>query len=168
MTFPGQFLGIALSPDATRIAFTWNGPDSGKWNIYVQRIGGDRPLQITDTQGGMIPYVDWFPDGRLLVFGRCGDDNRESLYTIPALGGPKHKVTDVACDWAAAGAIWGPGGQSLLFPNSCSDGGFMGSYWTNEITRGMSARASALVASQNRQLIQIAAKPEFPRNCRNA
>src|SRR6266700_1905815 len=39
MTFPGEIFGIALSPDASHIAFTWNGPDSGKWNIYVQRIG---------------------------------------------------------------------------------------------------------------------------------
>lgn len=126
MTFPGEFFGIALSPDASQIAFTWNGPHFGKWNIYVQRIGGDRPLQITHTQGGMIAWVDWSPDGRLLVFGRCGGDNRGSLYTIPALGGEEHKVTDVACIWGATGAVWTPDGQSLLFSDSCVDGGSLG------------------------------------------
>ena len=126
MTFPGQFFGIALSPDASQIAFTWNGPDFGKWNIYVQQIGGDRPLQITHTQGGMIAWVDWSPDGRLLVFGRCGDDNHGSLYTIPALGGPEHKVTDVACNWGATGAVWTPDGQSLLFSDACVEGGSLG------------------------------------------
>jgi len=99
MTFQGEFFGIALSPEASQIAFTWNGPDFAKWNIYVQRIGGDRPLQITHTQGGMIAWVVWSPDGRLLVFGRCGNDNHGSLYTIPALGGQEHRVTDVACKW---------------------------------------------------------------------
>jgi Tol biopolymer transport system component/DNA-binding winged helix-turn-helix (wHTH) protein len=126
MTFPGEFLGIALSPDASQIAFTWNGPDFSKWNIYVQRIGGDRPLQITHTKGGMIPFVDWSPDGRLLVFGRCGDDNRGSLYTISAQGGEEHKVTDVSCDWAMTGAVWTPDGRSLLFSDACVDGGSMG------------------------------------------
>ena len=54
MTFPGEIEGLALSPDASQIAFTWNGPHLAKWDIYVQQIGGDRPLQITHTQSGMI------------------------------------------------------------------------------------------------------------------
>jgi Tol biopolymer transport system component/DNA-binding winged helix-turn-helix (wHTH) protein len=126
MSFPGEFFGIALSPDANQVAFTWDGPEFGKWDLYVQRIGGDRPLQITHTQGGMIAWVDWSPDGRLLVFGRCGEDNRGSLYTIPAVGGPERRVTDVACKWGGAGAVWTPDGQSLLFPDACVDGGSLG------------------------------------------
>ena len=126
MTFPGQFLGIALSADESQIAFTWNSPEFRKWNIYVQRIGGGRPLQITHTQGGMIAWVDWSPDGRLLVFGRCGEDDHGSLYTILALGGPEHRVTDVACDWGMTGAVWTPDGQSLLFSDACAGGASMG------------------------------------------
>jgi len=126
MTFPGQFLGIALSPDASQIAFTSNGPEFRKWNIYVQRIGGGRPLQITHTEGGMIAWVDWSPDGRLLVFGRCGEDGRGSLYTIPAMGGPEHLVTEVTCDWGMTGAVWTPDGQSLLFSDLCAGGGSLG------------------------------------------
>ena len=126
MTFPGEFLGIALSPDASQVAFTWNGPDFGKWNIYVQRIGGDRPLQITHTQGGMIAWVDWSPDGGLLVFGRCRDDNHGSLYTIAALGGPEHRVTDVACNWGATGAVWTADGKSFLFSDACVEGATLG------------------------------------------
>jgi Tol biopolymer transport system component/DNA-binding winged helix-turn-helix (wHTH) protein len=126
MTFPGEFYGMALSPDASQIAFTWDGPDFAKWNIYVQRIGGDRPLQITHTQGGMIAWVDWSPDGQLLVFGRCGDDNYGSIYTIPALGGEEHRVTDVACKWGGAGAVWTPDGRSLLLSDACVKGGSLG------------------------------------------
>ena len=126
MTFSGEIEGLALSPDASQIAFTWNGPNLAKWDIYVQRIGGDRPLQITHTRGGMITGVSWSPDGRLLAFGRCGDENRGALYTIPAPGGPERKLTDVACDWGEAQASWTPDGQSLVFPDSCTPGGSLG------------------------------------------
>jgi Tol biopolymer transport system component/DNA-binding winged helix-turn-helix (wHTH) protein len=125
-TFPGEFQGIALSPDASQVAFTWNGPNFAKWDIYVQRIGGDRPLQITHTQSGMITGIDWSPDGRLLVFGRCDDENRGALYTIPPLGGPEHKLTDVTCDWGRAIGIWTPDGQSLVFSDSCTPGASLG------------------------------------------
>ena len=126
MTFPGEIEGLAFSPDASQIAFTWNGPNLAKWDIYVQHIGGDRPLQITHTQSGMITGVSWSPDGRLLAFGRCGDENRGALYTIPALGGPERELTDVACDWGEAQATWTPDGQSLVFSDSCTPGGSLG------------------------------------------
>ncbi len=126
MTFPGEIEGLALSPDASQIAFTWNGPNLAKWDIYVQQIGGDRPLQITHTQSGMITGVSWSPDGRLLAFGRCGDENRGALYTIPALGGPERELTDVACDWGEAQASWTPDGQSLVFSDSCTAGSSLG------------------------------------------
>ena len=126
MTFPGELEGLALSPDASQIAFTWNGPNLAKWDIYVQHIGAGRPVQITHTQTGMITGVSWSPDGRLLAFGRCGDENRGTLYTIPALGGPERKVTDVACDWGEAQASWTPDGRSLVFSDSCTAGGSLG------------------------------------------
>ena len=126
MTFPGEIEGLAFSPDATQIAFTWNGSNLAKWDIYVQRIGGGRPLQITRTRSGMITGVSWSPDGRLLAFGRCGEENRGALYTIPALGGPERELTDVACDWGETQASWTPDGQSLVFSDSCTPGGSLG------------------------------------------
>jgi Tol biopolymer transport system component len=126
MTFPGEIEGLAFSPDASQIAFAWNGPNLAKWDIYVQHIGGDRPLRITHTQSGMITGVSWSPDGRLLAFGRCGDENRGALYTIPALGGPERELTDVACDWGEAQATWTPDGQAVVFSDSCTPGGSLG------------------------------------------
>ena len=118
--------GLAFSPDGRQIAFVWNGPNLGKENIYVQLIGGDRPLQVTHTRSGIGLHIDWSPDGRLLVFGRCGDDNRGSLYTISPLGGPEHKVTDVTCSYGNTGAVWTPDGQSLVFSDDCNTGGPLG------------------------------------------
>jgi DNA-binding winged helix-turn-helix (wHTH) protein len=87
-TFNGIIRDIELSPDGRQIAFVWNGPNLGRFEIYVQLIGGDRPLQITHSQDRMVSQINWSPDGRLLALGRCGDENRGALYTISPLGDP--------------------------------------------------------------------------------
>ena len=37
----------SFSPDARQIAFFWDGEDPGNGDLYVQRVGGDRPLRLT-------------------------------------------------------------------------------------------------------------------------
>jgi Tol biopolymer transport system component/DNA-binding winged helix-turn-helix (wHTH) protein len=128
-TFPlatvrGYVDEIAFSPDDRQIAFTWYGPSLRKQDIYVQLIGGDRPLQITHTQRGTIDGLFWSPDGRLLSFARCGDEDRGSLNAIPALGGPERKLTDVACTFGVlGGGFWTPDGRSLVFSDKCTADG---------------------------------------------
>jgi DNA-binding winged helix-turn-helix (wHTH) protein len=83
VTLRGLVYGITFSPDGQQIAFTWN--KFGKRDIYIQRIGGgDRPLQITHNLDGTSWTVDWSPDGRSLLYGRCVEGNRGALYAIPA------------------------------------------------------------------------------------
>ena len=86
----------------------------------------DRPLQITRTRSGMITGVSWSPDGRLLAFGRCGDQNRGAIYTIPALSDLDRKLTDIDDDRGEAQAAWTPDGQSLVFSDACTPGGSLG------------------------------------------
>jgi Tol biopolymer transport system component/DNA-binding winged helix-turn-helix (wHTH) protein len=126
-TLRGQISSPTFSPDGRQIAFTLNSPNLGKVDIYVQLIeGGGRPLQITHTESGISPVIDWSPDGRLIVFGRCWEDNRGALYTIPALGGPQQKLTDVACFYGNTTGNWTPDGKSVLFPDTCTPGGSLG------------------------------------------
>jgi Tol biopolymer transport system component len=157
-TLPGEIEGLALSPDGRQIAFTWNGPNVARWNLYVQRIGGESPLQITHTDGGMITGVDWSPDGRLLSFGRCGEGNRGALYTISPLGGEEHRLTDVACDWGEAKAIWTPDGQSLVFSDACVPGESLGiAVFT--LTSGLK-RCVAVADSNTVDLLNPAVSPD--------
>jgi Tol biopolymer transport system component/DNA-binding winged helix-turn-helix (wHTH) protein len=125
VTLRGLVSGITFSPDGQQIAFTWS--KFGKRDIYIQQIGGGaRPLQITHNLDGTSWRVDWSPDGRLLLFGRCGEGNRGILYAIPALGGAERKLTDVACIYGDTGGVWTPDGSAIVFSDQCGLGGPVG------------------------------------------
>jgi serine/threonine protein kinase/Tol biopolymer transport system component len=124
-TFRGGVGSFAFSPDDRQIAFLWGGPSLGKSNVYVEVIGGERPLQITHTQSGGISSIEWSPDGRLLSFARCGDEDRGEIHTISPLGGPEQKLTDVACSYGGVDAAWTPDGSALVLSDPCVPGGPM-------------------------------------------
>jgi Tol biopolymer transport system component len=44
----------AFSPDGEKIAFIWNGENMMRGDLYVQLVGGERPLRLTHTASGSI------------------------------------------------------------------------------------------------------------------
>lgn len=109
----------AFSPDARQIAFFWDGEDPGNGDLYVQRVGGDRPLRLTHSGSGFQRFPTWSPDGNSIAFLRC-DDNGGAVLTVPALGGPERKVTEVACPYGSMGHLsWTSDGKSLIFADRC-------------------------------------------------
>lgn len=118
-TLPGKAWGPAFSPDGEKIAFIWDGENPVKGDLYVQLVGGERPLRLTHTSSGYICCADWSPDGRHIVFGRC-DDSGGGVFTVPALGGPERKLTEVVCHIFMAGyPKWIGNGRSLLIVDRC-------------------------------------------------
>jgi Tol biopolymer transport system component len=116
---PGAAWDPAFSPDGEKIAFAWDGENSIKGDLYVQLVGGERPLRLTHGGGGYICCADWSPDGREIAFGRC-DDNGGGVFIVPALGGPERKLTDVTCPFGDAGyPKWIGDGRSLLLADRC-------------------------------------------------
>jgi len=88
-------------------------------DLYVQLVGGERPLRLTHTSSGYICCADWSPDGRQIAFGRC-DDHGGGVFTVPALGGSERKLTDVICPHGDAGyPKWIADGKSPLLADSC-------------------------------------------------
>jgi Tol biopolymer transport system component/DNA-binding winged helix-turn-helix (wHTH) protein len=117
---PGQYSGPTFSPDGKQIAFIWDGENRVRGDLYVQLVGGEKPLRLTHTSTGYVCCADWSPDGRQIIFGRC-DDNGGGVYTIPALGGSERKLTDVVCQFGDAGyAKWTADGKSLVLVDRCT------------------------------------------------
>jgi Tol biopolymer transport system component/DNA-binding winged helix-turn-helix (wHTH) protein len=95
----------SFSPDGSRIAFAWQGPDGKNWDIYVETIGNDPPLRLTTSAPSDICPA-WSPEGRQIAFLR-DQDAATGLFVIGALGGAERKLLDLAAnryfdlDWIA-------------------------------------------------------------------
>jgi Tol biopolymer transport system component/DNA-binding winged helix-turn-helix (wHTH) protein len=119
----GELRDPALSPEAKAIAFVWGAENAGRGDVYVQLIGGEKPLRLTHTRSGFICCTSWSPDGREIAFGLC-DDRGGSVMTVAALGGRPRKLTDAPCLYGETGwPVWMADGKSLIVVGSCKSGG---------------------------------------------
>lgn len=118
----------AFSPDGRQIAFVWDAEDHpSRGDLYVQFVGGDsQPLRLTHTRSEYLTPPTWSPDGREVAFGRC-DDNGGAIYTESALGGPEHRITDVACPYGYVPPFsLTSDGRSLVLADRCVPDGPIG------------------------------------------
>lgn len=90
---PGLELQPSFSPDGSRIAYVWNGPDLKNFAIYVKLIGAGSPMRVTtDVARDFSPA--WSPDGRWIAALR--DLGREAaVVLIPSSGGRPRELTRV-------------------------------------------------------------------------
>ncbi|RZU43456.1 winged helix-turn-helix domain-containing protein [Edaphobacter modestus] len=122
---PGDARSPSFSPDGRQIAFVWNGVERRHYDIYVQLVGGDTPLQLTHhKRGDGVPGPpQWSPDGREIAFARCNSD-RDGVYTVPALGGPERRLTNSPCrEWVAGRPIWTPDSKAMVMLDQCTPAG---------------------------------------------
>ena len=146
---PGDARSPSFSPDGRQIAFVWDGVERRHYDIYVQLVGGDTPLQLTHhKRGDGVPGPpQWSPDGREIAFARCNSE-RDGVYTVPALGGPERRLTNSPCrDWVAGRPIWTPDSKAMVMLDQCTPGGprslVLFSFATGEkrcLARGISRR----------------------------
>jgi DNA-binding winged helix-turn-helix (wHTH) protein len=111
----------AFSPDGRQIAFVSDpGDHPSRGDLYVQFVDGNSPpLRLTHLRSAFVTPPTWTPDGREVAFGRC-DDNGGSIYTESALGGPEHRITDVACPYGYVPPFsLTSDGRSLVFADRC-------------------------------------------------
>ena len=84
--YPGFEQMQSLSPDGSRVAFSWNGQTQDNYDIYVKVAGPGEPGRLTTS-----PAADespaWSPDGRFIAFLRVTSSTAADLMIIPAGGG---------------------------------------------------------------------------------
>jgi Tol biopolymer transport system component len=85
----------SFSPDGTRVAFTWDGPNQDNFDIYIKLIGPGDPLRVT-RNAATDCFPAWSPDGRWIAFLREVSDKEFAILLIPALaGGAEREVARV-------------------------------------------------------------------------
>jgi serine/threonine protein kinase/Tol biopolymer transport system component len=102
----GEELSPAVSPDGEFVAYASQA--AGNWDIYLQRIGGDRPINLTDDSASADTEPAFSPDGRSIAFR--SERNGGGLFVMGATG---EDVKRVSVD--GYNPAWSPDGTELLF-----------------------------------------------------
>jgi Tol biopolymer transport system component/DNA-binding winged helix-turn-helix (wHTH) protein len=120
--FPGVATSPAFSPDASRVAFAWNGDQKGGaegFDLYVKAMGSETLLRLTQHSSESISS-SWSPDGTQIAFHRlAGADT--GIYVVPALGGPERKLRSTRMPGTNFESLnfdaisWSPDGKWIAF-----------------------------------------------------
>jgi dipeptidyl aminopeptidase/acylaminoacyl peptidase len=119
-TYTGDETTPSVSPDGSKVAFSWTGEDGRHQNIYVTRSDGqEEPRQLTsDTSPDTVDlFPAWSPDQSQIAFVRKRGTSNGEIVIVPAEGGPERAVGDLrfvalpAFSWLA----WTPDGAQIAF-----------------------------------------------------
>jgi Tol biopolymer transport system component len=124
-SFPGQETAPSVSPDGSRVAFSWdnaatkNSPTPA-YDLYIKAIGSETLLRLTNQPSEWISST-WSPDGTQIAFHRlAGADN--GIYVIPALGGPERKLHTTHTPYDVAAPLsWSPDGKWIAYADVEND-----------------------------------------------
>ena len=105
-----------LSPDGTRVVFSWTPPSAPGGRIAIKMLGSDPVLEVTDGGGADDSSPVWSPDGQQIAFVRTfrEPEPRREICLIPAAGGAPRVLHTTG--WSLAGLVWWEAGNALLFP----------------------------------------------------
>jgi tricorn protease len=93
----------ALSPDGSRIAFSWQG------DIWLASAGGGAAQRIT-ANPGYDHHPIWFPDGKRIAF-TSDRDGSDDVFVVDLAGGSIHRLTYHEAADVAQGVL----GESVIF-----------------------------------------------------
>ena len=121
VTTAGEKYTPTLSPDGQHVAFVWNGGAGPNFSLYVNVVGTEESLRLTN-QASLDFSPVWSPDGRYIAFCRISKGST-GIYIIPALGGAERKVRNTLWDeqefseayWIKGRLSWSSDGKLLAY-----------------------------------------------------
>lgn len=115
----GREIQPALSPDGSKVAYAWAGPNGDNWDIYIQQVGSDSPLRLTNSPLPELRPV-WSGDGQHLAFIRY-DQSGCRVFVSPLVGGSAERLISCGTN-DRADLTWSPNGQWFVYPQRASLG----------------------------------------------
>jgi serine/threonine-protein kinase len=114
---PGLEIDPALSPDGAMVAYAQGTPTH--MQLFVQQVGGGRPVALTRDSTDSFRSPRWSPDGTRIAF-----QGNDGIFVVPALGGAPSRVVriETAMVGLGSGAVaglsglaWAPDGRRLAY-----------------------------------------------------
>src|SRR5262249_59512406 len=103
---PGVENWPALSPDAKTLAYV--GHDSGNPDIYVLRVGGTNPTNLTKDEPTADVQPSFSPDGTQIAFR--SERQGAGIFIMGSTGESVRRLTDTGFNPA-----WSPDGKEIVF-----------------------------------------------------
>jgi Tol biopolymer transport system component/DNA-binding winged helix-turn-helix (wHTH) protein len=111
-SLPGEKVRPAISPDGTRVTFSWNRGEGH--DLYVKNTATDATLLLA--RGGS--YSAWSPDGISVAFIRRfideHGDPQAAVLTVPAHGGSTRQLWIAPAPLVGTGLDWSPDGKHVV------------------------------------------------------
>lgn len=102
---PGPELFPSLSPDGKTLVYASNG--GGDWDIYLQRVEGQNPTNLTDDSTDDETQPAFSPDGEHIAFR--SERHGGGIFVMGATGENVRRVADFGFNPA-----WSPDGQEIV------------------------------------------------------
>jgi Tol biopolymer transport system component len=137
-TGAGPELGPSLSPDGRFVAYSAR--SGGDWDVFLLRVGGERPISLTGESGFDDLQPAFSPDGEQIAFRSARSGG--GLFLMGATGESVRRLVDFG--WNPS---WSPDGREIVFAtlpvfHSPLDRPARSELWTVEVASGRTRRIS--------------------------